>query len=350
MVRFPPYLITLDALTKARAEKLTPEERSDIAKRAATARWGVKPPKATHKGNFKEEFGFDVECYVLDDQQKTAVIHQRGMGAALGFSAQGGGRLTRFINGKTIAPYLGLELKEKLENPLVFQGLDTVSGEPSNKRLHGFDVTLLIDVCKAIVTADAEGKLHRSQGGLAKQAHVILNASAKAGIKGLVYALAGYDATREEVIAAFKLYVRSEAREYEREFPNQLYEEWYRLYKLPKPERNKPWKFKHLTVDQVYIPLAKSHGKIHQLVVAQRDASGERGKRLHQFLADIGVKALRTHLGQLLGIAQISKNQREYEKYVNKVFGDQQEFYFDEPTLTNELGLPSWLFPCAVQE
>jgi hypothetical protein len=178
--------------------------------------------------------------------------------------------------------------------------------------------------------------LHKSQNGLAKQAHVILNASAKAGIKRLVYALAGYDSTREEVIAAFKLYVREEAREYEREFPDQLYEQWYRLYELPKPERNKPWKFKHLTVNQVYFPLAHSSGKIHDLMVAQRAASGERWKKLHQFLADIGVKALRTHLGQLLGIAQISNSQREYEKHVNTIFGQQQFLDFDDPTSSNE--------------
>jgi len=42
--------------------------------------------RATHKGNFKEDFGIDVDCYVLDDEQKTAVISQRGMGATLGFS------------------------------------------------------------------------------------------------------------------------------------------------------------------------------------------------------------------------------------------------------------------------
>ncbi|HEY3374750.1 MAG TPA: hypothetical protein VGK02_06780 [Candidatus Aquicultor sp.] len=29
---------------KARAEKLTPEQRQEIAKRAAAARWGKKPP------------------------------------------------------------------------------------------------------------------------------------------------------------------------------------------------------------------------------------------------------------------------------------------------------------------
>ena len=82
------------------------------------------------------------------------------------------------------------------------------------------------------------------------------------------------------------------------------YREWYRLYQLPEPERNKPWKFKHLTVNHVYWPLANSHGHILELTRAQRAGSvSERRKRLHQFLSDIGVKALRQHLGQLLGIA-----------------------------------------------
>jgi hypothetical protein len=321
---------------KVLAEMMTPEERTNRAKKAAIARWGVKPPKATHKGNFKEDFGFDVECYVLDDEQKTAVIHQRGMGAALGFSRQSGGRFPRFINGKNITAYIGPEVKVKLDNPIVFQGLDTVSGDPSTKKLHGFDVTLLIDVCKAIVAADTDGKLSKAYDRIAKQAHVILNASAKAGIKGLVYALAGYDATREEVITAFKFYVRQEAREYEKEFPDQLYEQWYRLYKMPKPERNHPWKFKHLTVNQVYVPLARSNGKIHELIVAQKVAGGERWKKLHQFLSEIGVKALRTHLGQLLGIAQVSKDEYEYEKHVSDIFGGQQMFDYKETISSSE--------------
>lgn len=69
------------------------------------------------------------------------------------------------------------------------------------------------------------------------QAQIIINASAKNGVRQLVYALAGYNPTAEEVIAAFKLYVQEEAREYEKEFPDQLYAEWYRLYKLPKPQK-----------------------------------------------------------------------------------------------------------------
>lgn len=312
---------------KARANALTPEQRREIAIKGAAARWGAKPIQASHKGNFKNDFGIDVECYVLNDEQKTAVISQRGMGVAIGLG-EGGSRLPSFIKGKTISEYVGHELKEKLENPLIFQDLSPGTSVAPQTKIHGFDVTILIDLCKSIIKAESEGKLLKSQLGIAKQAHIILNASAKAGIKGLVYALSGYDVTKEEVIAAFKIFVRDEAREYEKEFPDQLYEQWYRLYKLPKPERNKPWKFKHLTVDHVYYPLARSNGKIHELTVAQRTNSNEKWKKLHQFLADVGVKALRTHLGQLLGIAQISRDQTEYEKHVETVFGVQKSLDF----------------------
>jgi len=117
--------------------------------------------------------------------------------------------------------------------------------------------------------------------------------------------------------------IQEEAREYEKEFPDQLYAEWYRLYNLPRPERNKPWKFMHLTVDQVYRPLARSNGKILELTKEQRENSKSRWKRLHQFLSEIGVKTLRTHLGQLLGIARISRTKQQYEENFEILFGEQ---------------------------
>jgi len=300
-----------------RAEALSDEQKKEIAQKGALARWGAK---ATHRGNFKEQFGIDVECYVLDDASKTAVISQRGMGTALGMGVSGS-RLPMFVNSRRMVSYVGQELRGKLENPLIFQALRRGQKMPFQAKVNGYDVTILIDVCKAVVAAESDGI--KINPAVVKQAHIILSASAKAGIKGLVYALAGYDPTREEVIEAFKYYVREEAREYEKEFPDQLYEEWYRLYELPKPEKNKPWKFKHLTVDQVWYPLAHSSGKVYQLTQAKRAQVGERRKKLHQFLSEIGVKALRTHLGQLLGIARISRTKSEYEGHVEQLFGEQ---------------------------
>ncbi len=310
---------------RARALALTPERKKEIAAKAAAARWGEKSPQATHKGNFKEDFGFDVDCYVLNDTNKTAVISQTGMGQAVGLVARGNS-IHKFANGRVMARFIGDELLKKLENPLKFQ-YRPGSTENLVVEANGYDVTLLIDICKAIVSAEVAGQLTDRQAPIVRQAHVILGASAKAGIKGLVYALSGYDATREEVIAAFKLYVREEARDYEKEFPDQLYDEWYRLYKLPKPERNKPWKFMHLTNGHVYKPLANSSGKVLDLTRQRREDSGERHKRLHLFLSEVGVKALRTQLGQLLGIARISKDKDEYEAFVNRLFGIQQDLF-----------------------
>lgn len=307
-----------------RAAKLTPEERSAIARKGAIARHGPKLLTASHKGNFKDDFGIDVECYVLDDENKTAVISQRGMGVALGLG-EGGSRLPSFMQGKKIGAYVGQELREKLENPLIFQPPLAGTNLPPTTRINGYDVTILIDICKAIITAQAAGALVSSQAAIARQAQVIVGASAKSGIQGLVYKLAGFDATRDQVVRAFRLFVRQEAREYEKEFPNMLYDEWYRLYALPKPERGSSWKFKHLTVEHVYYPLARSSGKILNLARESKNNSDERHAKLHQFLSEVGVKALRTHLGQLLGIARISQTAAQYEGHVKALFGDQPD-------------------------
>jgi hypothetical protein len=310
----------------ARKDALTPEVRKAIAERAAMARWGAQ---ATHKGNFRDEFGVDVECYVLNDANHTAVISQTGMAVSLGLSARGNA-FPRFLATQGMAGSLGAELEEKIKHPLKFQWVSPGAQQQGGvATVFGYDVTILIDVCKGIIRAEAEGRLRNKQ--IARQAAIIIGASAKSGIQGLVYKLAGYDATREEVVAAFKMFVQQEARDYEREFPPQLYREWYRLYELPKPERGRPWKAKHLTVDHVYHPLARSNGKILKLTREQRQSSENRGDKLHQFLSEVGVKALRTHLGQILGIARISKTRNEYEQHVNTLFGVQPDL-FDNPS------------------
>lgn len=310
----------------ARAKALSPEKKREIALKAATARWGAKVPQSTHKGNFQTDFGIDVECYVLDDAAKTAVISQRGMGVALGMS-DGGSRLPRFVNGKTFSSYVGPELSEKLNNPIIFQGLNAGQNSPISQ-INGYDVTILIDLCKAIINAENDGKLLASQSNVAKQAHVILNASAKAGIKGLVYALSGYDVTREEVITAFKLFVKEEAKEYEKEFPPQLYDEWYKIYSLPKFSRGRPWEFKSLTINHIYYPLAKSNGKLLELMRVSKANGGDRKTKLHQFLSEIGTRALRMHMGRILEMVESSSTKEEYEQKIRDRFGDQKEFDF----------------------
>jgi hypothetical protein len=304
----------------ARAEVLPAERKREIARKAAIARWGVR---ATHTGNFQQELGIDVDCYVLDDAQKTAVISQRGMARALGLSPRGNA-LPRFLGSKVMATAVGAELRQKIENPLKFQWGTGGAGMPP-MTIHGFDATLLIDLCNAITAAEAGRKLSLRYRNIANQAHIILGASGKLGITRLVYAIAGYNPTTEEVIAAFKLYVQEEARKYEPEFPTELYMQWHRLYNLAIPDRGKPWHFKYLTVSHVYYPLAKSSGKILTLLRALKAKDGDQKKKLFQFLNDIGARALRIQLGRVLEMAESAPNKPEYEKKIIDRFGGQQQ-------------------------
>lgn len=324
---------------EARAKALSPEERSRIAREAVEKRWAkagkLRPEaervglRAIEVGSFKDEFGIDVDCYVLNDAQKTAVISQRGMAQAIGFSKRGD-RLAVFANSKTMDGYIGRDLREKLSSPLVFQRKYAAAENPVGDKSHGYDATILIDICQAILAASKDGKLAGPRyEKMIANAQVILGASAKSGIKGLVYALSGYNPTAQEVIDAFKAYVQEEAKKYEREFPNELYLQWHRLYKIPVPERGKPWQFRHLTVKHIYYPLAKSNGKLLTLLRALKAQDGSRQNKLFQFLNDIGARALRMQLGRVLEMGESSKNQDEYERKIAERFGGQQEIDFD---------------------
>lgn len=278
---------------------------------------------ATHRGNFKKDFGIDVDCYVLNNERHTAVISKRGMARSLGMSDRGNS-ITNLVQSKSLSEIITSAdgLREKLSNPLIFK--DSLSADGKlNPIVHGYDVTILIDLCQAIKKANEEGKLAPNQKHIARQAGIIVAASAKAGIKGLVYALSGYDVTREEIISSFKRFVAQEARGYEKEFPDELYKEWYRLYQEKRPKKNKPWRFMHLTNSQVYKPLARSNGRLLKLLKVHKREYGNKNNRLHQFLAEIGVKALRQHLGQLLAIAKLAKSRVEYECNFEKLFSDQ---------------------------
>jgi hypothetical protein len=313
---------------KARAEVLGPAKTKVQARNAALARWGAK---ATHKGNFREELGLDVECYVLDDVQKSAVISQIGMARVLGLSPRGNS-LPTFMANKIMSEVGGGELREKIENPLKFQWAGGGGGRGPGA-IHGFDTSLLIDICNAIIKA--EEQLGKRYANVVKQAHLIVGASAKSGIRHLVYALAGYNPSAEEVVAAFKLYVLEEAKKYEPEFPPELYLQWYRLYDLAVPDRGKPWYFKYLTVNHIYFPLAKSNGKLLQLLRAHKSKGGDRQKKLFQFLNDIGARALRVQLGRILEMAESSPDKATYERKIVQRFGGQQELDLLMPNPSN---------------
>lgn len=223
-----------------------------------------------------------------------------------------------------MSEYVGQELAGKIRNPVIFQIVSVGKSGTTTTKAHGYEAAVLIDICKAVLNAKADGK--PINPAVVAQAGIILGASAKAGIQGLVYALAGYRPEVEEVIQAFKAFVQEEAKKYEAEFPNELYEAWYKLYKIQKPTRGKPWQFLHLTRRHIYYPLAKSNGKIFQLLKALRAKDGEQKRYLFQFLNDIGARALRMQIGRVLEMAEDAKEDKTvYETKIIERFGGQPD-------------------------
>lgn len=306
---------------RARAEKLTPERRTEIARNAALSK---RVLKAIRKGDFSEKLGISAECYVLNDDDKTAVITQSGIGMILGLG-DGGSRLPRFVFNKKMSTYIRPELRKKIENPVIFQLLS--SGQTSTKSIglkaHGYNATVLIEICQAIIKANADGV--SLNPAVVKQSTIIVNSTSNLGIQALIYAITGFDRTHEETIRAFQLFVVEEARKYEREFPPELYIAWARLYGIPESERGRSWKHMHLTVDHIYMPLAKSDGKLLTLLREAKSNNGERNAKLFQFLNEIGARALRMQLGRVLEMAESSAIAESYESKIEERFGNGQQ-------------------------
>jgi hypothetical protein len=78
----------------------------------------------------------------------------------------------------------------------------------------------------------------------------------------------------------------------------------------------------------IYHPLAKSNGKVFALAKTSKEANGSSNSKIHQFLSEIGVKALRTQVGKILGIATVSETREEYEKYIREKIYGQKELPF----------------------
>jgi hypothetical protein len=95
--------------------------------------------------------------------------------------------------------------------------------------------------------------------------------------------------------------------------------------------RGKPWEFKYLTVNHIYFPLARSSGRILELLRANKAKGGDRRKKLFQFLNLIGTRVLSRHLGRVQEMAEDSADRWEYEARIAKRFGFEQQLELPIP-------------------
>ena len=304
----------------ARANSLTPERRTEIARQAALAKSEIaKLPKATH-GSADHPLrlgGIEIPCYVLEDG--TRVLSQRGVMSGVGITrggpTAGVDRFTAFLESAAIKPYLSQEAITSLANPIKF------TADTFGRVAYGYQSTLLAEICDAILAARRDGALPARQKKLADQAELLVRGFARVGIVALVDEATGYqkDRARDALAKILEAFVAKELQPWVRTFPPEYYEHLFRLRGLPYPPENakyRPQYFGVLTNDIVYKRIAP--GLLAEL--KKENSKDTKKGHLHRRLtSDKGHPKLREHLASTVTIMKLSKDYSDFISKMNQI-------------------------------
>lgn len=239
----------------------------------------------------------ELPCYVLNNGMR--VFSGRGIQKAIGNESKSGQWIRSFCNTDGLCVYLragGNSVTDRLLNPIKFRRNDAGG---SQSMTYGYEATLLIDLCSAIIDASRAGVYNNAVSEY--NCDIIIRAVAKTGIIALVDEATGYDKekgrARDELQKFLSSFINQEAAKWVKTFDDQFFEDVYRM-------RN--WTWAKTTARPGFV------GKIINDIVYERIAplvynemkrlnpkneNGNRRFKNHQFLtSDIGRPALKSHL------------------------------------------------------
>lgn len=312
---------------EARAKALTSEERSEIARSGAMAKWEKseieqKIPKAAHVGELKIG-DLIIPCAVLENGER--VIADRTLANTLGIKGSGaywqkkkggeeGALLPEYISAKYLTPYVTEEIRKNIMNSISYK---PINGPKAN----GIKAALLPEICDVWLKAKEKGALTSPQQlEVAEKAYILLRAFATVGIIALVDEATGYQELRDRkaLQEILKQYISGKLLEWTKTFPLDFYKEIFRLKGWPWNGGKMPSVVGKYTNDLVYDRLAP--GVLEELKrLNPVNEKGHRPNRLHQFLTrEIGHPALSRRLYELIGMARPYQN-GDWEKYCNLI-------------------------------
>jgi hypothetical protein len=305
---------------KARAEKLTPAERSQSARVAAIARHSKNEnlPSATHGSpDHPLRIGdLEIPCYVLDNGKR--VITQAGVLTALsmsqGTATKGGGdRIANFLNTKAVSPFVSSTLRDMITAPLKFRAQGTLA--------YGYDATILPEICDAVLDArNSPSGLNYQQAHIAKQAEILLRAFAKVGIIALVDEATGfqYDRPRKDLEEQLKKFLSESLRQWVRTFPADYFKHLCRLRNVElRADMKLPQYFGNITNNLIYRRIAP--GLLKKLK-ERKNERGSSSNKLHSWLSeDIGFRSVLVHLGTVVGLMKVNDNYDQFVAQLDKI-------------------------------
>jgi hypothetical protein len=322
----------------ARALSLTSEERKEIARKGAEARWGDQLPRATHEGPLK--LGqVTISAAVLADGRR--LLTQSDFMLALGRARQAKGRgyydgdvnLPAFLTAKNLRDFISKDL-EVTSSQVEFRTL-------KGGKAFGYAAELLPKVCEVFLQAADAKKLKPAQFHIADRAKILIRALASTGIVALVDEATGYQEVRPR--DALQLYleklIRKELAAWAKKFPDEFYQNIYSLKGWPWPgmKKNRYSVVAHYTRDLVYERIAP--GLLDELEKkSPPNEKGTRPNKLHQWLTeDVGNPMLAQHLHSLIMFQRLAISSgfgwNRFTKMVDRVMpkrGNTMELPFPE--------------------
>lgn len=304
---------------KVRAERLTPAERSESARRAAEKRWGRKWVQATHAGTLVVG---DVELEVAVLEDGTRVINQKTIMGALGRSLTTG-RHSRsegrppFVAAANLVPYFPETLPDMFQ-PIEFR----IPGQTVSST--GFRAEILPLVCETYLAADDDGALLESQMNAAEAAGLLVRGLARVGIIALVDEATGYQdvRARDELAAILNAYIAPELRPWTKQFPDEFFREIYRIQGWdfkPGTSRRSPYVGKLINK---YIYEQLPPGVLDELrSLNPVTPQGYRRHKHHQYLtAETGNTHLDRQISTVTTLLRISDDKQHFEELFDRAF------------------------------
>ncbi len=306
---------------QARAARLTPIARSEIARNAARARWGDTVPIAPWTGDLQVGDRL-ISCAVTEDG--TRIINQGTMLTALGRNRRPKSSTETgvVLFAANLQPFVSDSLRSKLDNPITY-------ALPGGGRALGYPAEVLPEVCDVYLAARAAGPIPKSQWPAANAAEILVRGLARVGITALVDEATGFQEVRarDELQQILEAYVQAEYRKWVKTFPDVFFEEIYRLH---------GWEFKPGTAKRTpyvgklvnkYVYEQLPPGVLDELRrLNPRNEHGNRTRTFHQFLtADTGNVHLDRQISTVTTLMRISDTKEQFEELFERAYPPPQQ-------------------------
>lgn len=251
--------------------------------------------------------GDELDVYVLNTEDR--VIAMRS--AVTAMTNTPGGDLETYIGAKSLKPFINKDLF--LEELVQFS-------IPGTQFLgKGLTTEQFEIVCRAYVQALYQGaNLTDRQREIAIKCAVLTSGLTRTGLDALIDEATGYQYERAEDALQVKLraFIADELRDWEKTFPDELWEEFGRLTGWKTPLQTRPKWWGKLVIEMIYDTLDPD---VAEYLKANKPPAGIHWHR--QLTENLGVRQLVSRCWEVIGMAKTCDDIHELRQRVAQHYG-----------------------------